>query len=118
MKYLPTDGKGTITIEGLKAGQYSLAFASFNITSTESQSTEYISLFPNPATNKVFLSLDKNEINDIVISDIEGRSCDFNFNSNGNLIEINTSGLNSGLYFVEIRLKDAQKSMFGKFIKY
>lgn len=63
-------------------------------------------LYPNPANNSVTLvySLDNNSGTTIKVSDIQGRifletSNDVSRNS----IEINTSGLSSGIYIVEVK---------------
>ena len=59
-------------------------------------------MFPNPATDKVSIQgLDSKNIDKIVLTDASGKTIDA-FEVTGDELEINTSELNVGLYFVNI----------------
>jgi hypothetical protein len=66
----------------------------------EQINSKRISVYPNPATDKVFVTSDE-EINEIQIFDVFG-----NLLLSGNSRIIRVAGLNSGAYFVKIRTKN------------
>jgi subtilisin family serine protease len=66
----------------------------------EQINSKRISVYPNPATDKVFVTSDE-EINEIQIFDVFG-----NLLLSGNSRIIQVAGLNSGAYFVKIRTKN------------
>lgn len=59
-------------------------------------------MFPNPANDKVNIQgVDNKNIDRIELTDASGKTIQA-FDVNGNQMEINTSGLNVGLYFVNV----------------
>lgn len=76
------------------------------------------SIFPNPATEKTFITLsaNKNKIYNYSIKDISGRTISFSIIKN-NIAEIDISYLNKGLYFISIWNTDEQNKITLKFYK-
>ena len=66
----------------------------------EQINSKRISIYPNPATDKVFVTSDE-EVNEIQIFDVFGNLL---LSGNGRIFQI--ADLNSGAYFVRIRTKD------------
>ncbi len=59
-------------------------------------------MFPNPATEKVSIQgLDDKTFDKIELTDASGKTI-YTYEVNGNTMEINTSELNAGLYFVNV----------------
>ena len=83
-------------------------------TSVNSLSSLDATLYPNPASSHLTLSLEDSEMASLNIYDSRGYNIMTTVSSSGELIDITI--LNSGLYFYEIT--QANKSMAGKFIKY
>lgn len=60
-------------------------------------------MFPNPATNKVMIEgLDNETIQNISLTNAEGKLIRSYNSVNGSSMEINTADLNTGLYFVSV----------------
>ncbi len=59
-----------------------------------------LSIFPNPASNYLNVILDKNSSGKIKITDLNGKIF-FNDNIFDNVMELNTSGLSSGIYLIQ-----------------
>ena len=83
-------------------------------TSVNSLSSLDATLYPNPASSHLTLSLENSEMASLNIYDSRGDNVMTTVSTSGELIDI--TNLSSGLYFYEIT--QANKSMVGKFIKY
>jgi hypothetical protein len=74
-----------------------------------------ITLFPNPVKNRLNISLESNfSAFSIVIYDVLGKAI-FTSKTNSSAMSINTSEINSGMYFIKIDTKNA--SAVKRFIK-
>ena len=64
-------------------------------------------VYPNPAKDKLYFRYDdKNaKIIDLLVSDLQGRKLNIPFSSNGNLIEMNTAQLTTGVYIMQLHLE-------------
>lgn len=90
-------------------GYYSFTFSTVSVNNSELNNT-VSEFYPNPAYSTTQVGLNTpNIITNISISDINGRiiySKELNLISNDNLIEINTSHLNEGVYLVNFKLNN------------
>ena len=59
-----------------------------------------IKAYPNPTNNSLFINSNF-KINSYVLSDINGRTLIYEDNVNKKYFEIDTSSLNSGIYFLK-----------------
>ncbi|MEF3080408.1 T9SS type A sorting domain-containing protein [Winogradskyella poriferorum] len=82
----------------------------FNTTFVETLSVNeldatQVSVFPNPAEEKVIITVNQNVVKstDLSLFDIQGKMINVPQKELGNTIELNVSSLNSGLYFVKFR---------------
>lgn len=75
----------------------------------------HLSVFPNPASDFIFLNFEKLGDYEIRIFDVNGKLVKKFEIKNSNSKEINISELNSGIYFIELKSDIVQVS---KFIKY
>jgi len=76
---------------------------------SEDGNNEY-RVYPNPTEGKVYIDLNDESIsdNDITIFDQNGRICQVKVNqSSNNLLELEMSGMNSGIYFIKINVGEA-----------
>lgn len=61
---------------------------------------------PNPSSSSiVFTSNDENPMLDVVVYDLQGRTVETNFEVNNSMFELKRNGLNSGMYYVQIRFE-------------
>jgi hypothetical protein len=60
-------------------------------------------IYPNPAKNEIFIEFSENlNISSIEVSDVTGKIIYKNMNLKSNLYNLNTSQLNSGIYFIKL----------------
>lgn len=64
-----------------------------------------VNVFPNPATDKVTITLSQDLLNTIKVSliDIQGKTINIPKKEFNNTFELNLESLNSGLYFIQLR---------------
>ncbi len=76
----------------------------YNVGINENALNEFISVYPNPATSNIKVNLDENKapIREIRILDIAGREVANYSNLNTHNQNISLSGLNAGMYFINI----------------
>ncbi len=110
-KLVPKDGKGNLIITGLYPGQY--AFANYGASSSSvKEIDDNMFIYPNPSDNSIFISFEENikkNIDKIQIMNIKG---DVLLNKNYNseeIIEIDTSNLNPGIYLIQSIDKSSKK---------
>jgi hypothetical protein len=77
----------------------------FNTSIPESELQESLNIFPNPATNSLYVSYDKAAAADLIIRDVNGKviyqqAADFDHGSKTN--EIDLSGFASGVYTITV----------------
>jgi len=70
-----------------------------------------ISIYPNPVSNYLNISFQEDNNKTIKIFDLVGNMKSI-YHENGQQVEIDFSGFNSGLYFVSIELENGQKSTY------
>ena len=68
-----------------------------------------VRLYPNPASNVLNIALDGNEVNEVVVIDIYGKTVARNTVADGTNT-INISRLPAGMYFVQLRTDNAVKA--------
>ena len=75
-------------------------------------------MYPNPATNQVFIELGEISSSEVHVSifDITGKLKYQEVKPFNNKIEIDIQDLNNGIYFIDLRTNNKQKTL--KFIKY
>jgi len=102
------DGVLTSTIISDSSSSATLSLQEFNPNG--------VKLYPNPVANRLFLQFD-NQVSDLSyeIIDINGRIIFNNERRSTNLVEINTSALQQGVYFIRIYSDSVED--FLKFIK-
>lgn len=74
----------------------------YETSSIEDLSKSNLKLYPNPVSTKMTITSDYN-INSYVIQDINGRVVEENELENTNYVIVNTSKLNNGIYFANIK---------------
>lgn len=117
-KLVPKDGKGYINITGLYPGQY--AFANYaSTTSLPNESTAELMVYPNPANERLFVSLieKQNGIDHIAIYTISGEMIRSVASGNENPLELDISELKNGIYMIILSDKTGETLGQGKFIK-
>lgn len=108
----PNDGTGIVTIFDLEKGEYSFANGEIPMVNTVNIFKEHhLKLYPNPATDELFIEGDIENSNEISyrIFDISGKLFKQNVLSDFNE-NINVSGLENGLYILQI-LDNSGQSM-------
>jgi hypothetical protein len=71
-----------------------------------------LKVYPNPVRDKVFISLpdDSPEKIDVAVFDVYGKTCAVNaIRSSDQLLEIELSGMRSGIYFIKINLQSGME---------
>ncbi|MBI1184081.1 T9SS type A sorting domain-containing protein [bacterium] len=83
------------------------------VLTAENTATQKLAIFPNPAKDIIKVNLAENEeIQEVVISDLQGRSVDRTLNPSNRLT---VGNLQTGVYFLQVT---TQKGLYtGKFIK-
>lgn len=66
-----------------------------------------ISIFPNPTNNKLIIKSSNKTINSYKLYSLLGERINFKSNVNKSKIDINTSILNPGVYFIKLKINDA-----------
>jgi len=61
----------------------------------------FYEVYPNPAKDKLYFRTDS-KINKLSVVDLQGKIIDVPFSKNGNLIEINTVQLSTGIYILQL----------------
>ena len=82
----------------------SMEFSTFNNTaSTNSNSLNAIAIYPNPATNTLYISQNQEEIKNYIIVNLLGKQV-----ASGNLVNgtIDISQLEKGIYFIKLSTSD------------
>lgn len=77
----------------------------FPVTSVKVPDTNVLSVYPNPATNVVWIETQQMKLKDLMISvyDVNGRIRSVSKTLQQNRIELNISDLPRGLYFIELK---------------
>ena len=81
---------------------------------TNTPNANSIKVYPNPATNTLFVATKNNEVNTATIIDYSGRTV-ATYNMTGNNLAINTSSLAAGTYV--LTLTNATQSTTIRFVK-
>ena len=70
--------------------------------------SDLISIYPQPAQDYIHFNykLDKDEIHNLYLYDIQGNKISSTAGNNSNNVTLDVSNLNSGIYFVKIHSKD------------
>ena len=85
-----------------------------NNTTSIAENTTSISIYPNPANDRLFIEAEA-EIENVVIYDIYGRHQVTETPSHQEMTSVNVSGLNTGIYFIKINTKNGE--IVKRFIK-
>lgn len=109
-----TDKRGIITIDSLRLGEYAFAMSDYSATgilNLPASTAMGIKVYPNPS--KTNLTIDLSELKKskdasavLVITDIAGRVVLQEKINEQDLVKINTSNLNNGVYFITIKNAD------------
>lgn len=77
------------------------------IPNAEASSDQKISVYPNPASNNLFVKANEAKISNIIIRDLNGKEV---LKTNSIIEGIDISGLNNGIYFIQITKEDGTYS--------
>ena len=113
--FLWSNNATTENVSGLAPGVYSVivtdangcsASSTFLITNTAGIATydalsDQVSVYPNPANDYVIVEVDGFRIDKVEVYDVLGQVA-FKGEFNNSKVEINTAGLNQGVYFVKV----------------
>lgn len=117
-KFSPIDGRGTITITGIKAGQYAFANVDFAATSTSNMDS-YVSIFPNPTNDILNIDLNHNKyrgLKNVEIYSVLGETVFGKKFQIGNSYSIDISNFDPGLYFLKIVDMETKNVVINKFV--
>ncbi|MEM7162307.1 MAG: T9SS type A sorting domain-containing protein [Bacteroidota bacterium] len=107
--YSVVDGTGTILIEGGSFGATDLTSVGMNVETLGLASLNdlQISVFPNPAQSILNINSEKNLVNARVqLFNMVGQEVRSISNINGNRVEMNVEGVESGIYTLQINSQD------------
>ena len=108
------NGSTTLTITNILGNQ---AIYSSQVLSTQEFSENVFYVYPNPASEKVFLQLTLAVVvKEIRLFDLQGRLIRRESSLKSSMIEIETSSLHSGLYFVQV-IDDNGSASIARFVK-
>ena len=85
-----------------------------DITGIEDKFTNNVSIYPNPAKDRLYIETES-EIEEVIVYDIYGRHQVTETPSHQEMISIDISNLNSGVYFVKINT--AEGNIVKRFVK-
>ena len=85
-------------------------------TGIESALQETVSIFPNPATDRLCVQSAGSKVQSVKLSDIMGKTFSVSLSNDNDKIWVNVSGLHPGIYFLQIILPEG-KVLAQKFIK-
>ncbi|MEQ9263058.1 MAG: T9SS type A sorting domain-containing protein [Owenweeksia sp.] len=68
-----------------------------------------VTLYPNPASNKVFIRTANHEVKNVQVSSLTGKML-YGFETSEELIELNTASMVKGVYIISIEIKGAKAS--------
>ena len=85
-----------------------------DITGIEDKFTNNVSIYPNPAKDRLYIETES-EIEEVIVYDIYGRHQVTETPSHQEMISIDISNLNSGVYFVKINI--AEGNIVKRFVK-
>lgn len=86
------------------------------VTSLSPLEENQISLFPNPAKDKLELTINENTINQVYVTNIEGKVESRQFLLSGRDLKLDISDLNTGIYFLTLEYGNGSTERL-KFIK-
>ncbi len=90
-------------VAGLGGGSmFSLYFSKLNISSLQNINPNEIHVYPNPASNKLFLENLQNEITDVKLFNMIGESIPINFEIVDNMIVFDVNKIDKGIYSLQI----------------
>ena len=113
IRYRESDGKLIVGTHG--TGVYSTIITSIydvfpDLASIkEIDENKKINIFPNPATDNVIVEWSNNDINRIIVSDASGKVI-LSKNTTTNLIQLQISNWNKGIYFITIKGEQFEQS--------
>lgn len=110
------NGTYTVRLTVTKCGESNTIEQTITISTLSTQDLEVtnLSIYPNPATDNIFLNTDQ-AIKSIQIIDALGRTIKANYTQNNTLLSIDTHNLSTGSYFLEVEI-NSQKHQI-RFIK-
>src|SRR5690554_2093673 len=115
----PTDHAWQIQLEDV-SGDTTITFVHnteftdiFPVTSVDIPETNLFKVYPNPATNVVWIEGTQRNIQDFTVSvyDITGKTKSISKSLQQNRIEMDISGIPQGLYFVELKSADIKHTI-------
>src|SRR5699024_7851603 len=109
-------GTYTVHLTVTKCGESNTTEQTITISTLSIQDLDVasLSIYPNPATDRVFLNTEQ-PIKSIQIIDALGRTIKANYTQNSTILSIDTHNLSTGSYFLEVEI-NSQKHQI-RFIK-
>jgi hypothetical protein len=86
--------------------------------SNENEASMALLAYPNPANDKLFLKIPKNEkisFPTVLITDINGKEYQFSFDLVSNKLTVDISTLNTGMYFLTLKAEEKNSTL--RFVK-
>lgn len=110
------NGTYTVHLTVTKCGESNTTEQTITISTLSIQDLDVasLSIYPNPATDRVFLNTEQ-PIKSIQIIDALGRTIKANYTQNSTILSIDTHNLSTGSYFLEVEI-NSQKHQI-RFIK-
>jgi aminopeptidase N len=101
-KGIPVDGTGTLLWENALPGDYTIGKGINDVSSVNSTNIEVSQMYPNPASDELFIHYDGFYDGSVSIIDLQGRSFLKKEFDNQNTVQLLTQDIPSGQYFIEI----------------
>ena len=116
-KFSPIDGRGNITITGIKAGQYAFANVMEGATSLSKEYTSSIEIFPNPASDYLTINtkITEDKPYKLSIFNIYGQLV-YNVDKISDTRQINVSSILPGIYFLKLYTNSEEEFQVNKII--
>jgi hypothetical protein len=82
---------------------------------TLERKTEVVTMYPNPVTDFLRISIPENNLEDFAVFDCPGRSVNLSYKQEGTGISIDVRELKAGMYFIQVKMGGVYKLI--KFIR-
>ncbi|MEW6468708.1 MAG: M1 family aminopeptidase [Bacteroidota bacterium] len=100
-----TDRFGTITIDSLRLGEYTLGIRDYTMTAAHPDMPNTLSLYPNPSSGRVTVHYGATEETRIIVRDMSGRIIHTQNSSGSGSAEIDCTMWQNGIYLIAVENK-------------
>ncbi len=113
---IPIDGKGSLEVENVQPGEYAIGKGVYDVSSAEIEETINLEVYPNPSSDELFIDFGSSFKGIISFMDLQGRQLFQHVVRNERNVQLNTSTIPAGQYFVEVMNQNNTKKSVHKVI--